>query len=165
MRCQMEVINQTTIGYPNAGTTNKHQPSLEEKQWIRIRFPSLSLFRDEIIPDSHSAQRNWARTTYDLELSFEGPALSHACSRSGTWRCPFRTSNHVQQISAPLVGCFLSGQGVVARLRVDGREIQRCGVRRYRDLTAGYSSEGMRMTALENEWNQEKRRANGSITR
>ena len=155
----MEVINQTMIGYPNAGTANKHQPSLREKQWIRIRF-SLSLSR------RNNTGLSLGTETYDLELSFEGPALSHACSRSGTWRCPFRPSNHVQQISDPLVGCFLSGQGVVARLRVDGREIQRCGVRRYRDLTAGYSPGGMRMTALENECNQgKKRRANGSITR
>lgn len=148
----MEVINQTMIGYPNAGTANKHQPSFEEKQWIRIRF-SLSLSR------RNNTGLSLGTETYDLELSFEGPALSHACSRSGTWRCPFRPSNHVQQISDPLVGRFLSGQGVVARLRVDGREIQRCGVRRYRDLTAGYSPEGMRMTALENEWNQEKKKS------
>lgn len=127
-------------------------PAWEKNNGSEYVFP-LSLSR------RNNTGLSLGTETYDLELSFEGPALSHACSRSGTWRCPFRPSNHVQQISDPLVGCFLSGQGLVARLRVDRRGIQRCGVRRYRDLTAGYSLEGTRMTALENEWNQEKKKS------
>jgi hypothetical protein len=60
---------------------------------------------------------------------------------------------------APLAVRVLTGRGGAI-----AREIQRCGVRRYRDLTVGCFSEGMRMTALENG-TKKPRRTKGSITR